>query len=101
MKGNEMQHSETSAQGMSGIEQAQALNELRLRIYTAKGGFLALGSTTYMPFIDAQATREGVVLGVDEKVRIRQVINGNLTTDDLSRVELIERALAFQQQAAA
>lgn len=96
-----MQELGTSDQGMSGIEQAQVLNDLRLRIYTAKGGFLALGSTVYMPFIDAQATREGIVLDTAEKLRIRQVINGNLTTEDLWRVELIERSLKFQQQQAA
>lgn len=79
--------------------QLQMVNELRLRALQAKSGFLALGTTAYIGFIESQAAREGMILGKQDKVKIRQVINANLTIADKPLVELLERALHFQQAA--
>lgn len=84
---------------MSRIEQAQAENDLRVRIYEAKGGFLRLGCTSYMPLIEIQAMRDGLEVDSMEKLKLRQVFNGRLSIDDEPRVALIERALAAQQAA--
>lgn len=86
-------------QGRADITKAQALNNLRLRVLQAKAGFLALGTTNYMAFIDAQAVREGVVLTNEQKSDIRQVFNCRLSEDDAQVVDLIERSLKGQQVA--
>lgn len=99
MKGKTMQQSRTTRNSSGPLQDAQALNDLRLRVLKAKGGFLALGTESYMPFIDAQATREGISLDEDEKNALRQVMNGRLSLTDERRVKLIERALEQQQAA--
>jgi hypothetical protein len=99
MKRNGMKHVQATHKVSEPVAQMQALNDLRLRILTAKGGFLKLGTPNYMAFVEAQATREGKVFTTEEKVKIRQVFNANLSTTDLPLVELVERALQFQQAA--
>lgn len=81
---------------------SQEANALRLRIYQAKAAFLAIGTGTYMPFLDDQAEREGKVLTEAEKLELRQVMNGRVDAGkprDVKRVEFIERAVQTQQAA--
>ncbi len=81
---------------------SQQANDLRLRIYQAKAGFLSLGTGTYMPFLDAQAAREDRSLSENEKLELRQVMNGRVdptSLRDVKRVEFIERALEYQKAA--
>lgn len=94
-----MQHSKTVAQGSGQLSTAQVINSLKLRVLQAKGGFMALGATTYMPFIEAQASKEGRTLTQEEKVELRQIMNGYVGVGDVPNVELIERALATQKAA--
>lgn len=88
-----MQHRKTAAQSSGPLVKAQAINELKLRVLQAKSGFLALGTANYMPFIEMQAQREKLVLTIEEKARLRQVMNCNLSIEDAPRVELIVRSL--------
>lgn len=99
MKRHAMQHPKTAAQGSGQPSTAQVINSLKLRVLQAKGGFMALGATTYMPFIEAQAAKEGVTIDTTEKLALRQVMNANVGVGDAWRVELIERALATQKAA--
>jgi hypothetical protein len=99
MKRNEMQRGQATGNSKGSLHEAQALNDLRLRILRAKGGFLSLGTESYMPFIDAQATKEGRALSAEEKLEIRQVINGRVYPSVEHWVELIERALEAQSAA--
>lgn len=99
MKRNETKRGMRTSNVTGSLHAAQALNDLRLRVLRAKGGFLALGTESYMPFIDAQATKEGRILTQEEKLEIRQVINGRVLSTSTHWVELIERALETQQAA--
>ncbi len=99
MKRNATQHAGTVYKDGEVLTPAQLLNDLRLRTLTAKGKFLSLGTETYVPFIEAQARREGLVLTSEDKLKIRQVANGRVFATDKHWVELMERALEFQQAA--
>lgn len=78
---------------------AQTLNDLRLRALQVRGGFLALGTESYMPFIEAQAVKEGKALSASDKLEIRQIVNGRAYPSGSHWLELIERALETQKQA--
>lgn len=99
MKRNTMQRSRTTRNSTGQIETAQQITALRLRVLQAKAGFLALGTESYIPFIETQAVREGNVIDRAEKLHLRQIINGRVTLNDVARVELIERALNQLQAA--
>lgn len=99
MKRNVMQHSKTVVQGNSEMTPAQMLNSLRVRVLQAKGGFMAIGASYYMGLLEIQAAKEGTPLDADQKVKLRQVMNANLTAEDVGLVEFIERALTSQQAA--
>lgn len=99
MKGKTMQTSSRTRKDSEPLSDAQALNALRIRVLQAKSGFLALGTEVYMPFIDAQATREGITLSDFDRSEIRQVMNTRMDLTHLRWVELIERALETQQAA--
>lgn len=77
---------------------AQALNDLRLRALQVRGGFLALGTESYMPFIEAQAVKEGKALSAANKIEIRQIVNGRAYPSGSHWLELMERALETQRQ---
>jgi hypothetical protein len=83
----------------SPIDDAQALNEIRLRALRVKSGFLSLGTESYMPFVVAQATKEGTSLSVADKLEIRQVVNGRAYPSNKHWLDLVERALETQKQA--
>lgn len=99
MKRNETQRTGPMNKDTQSIELAQELNELRLRVLRAKGGFLSMGTEHYMPLIVLQANREGRTLSNADKLNIRQVINGRVTRSSRQWVELIERSLESQQAA--
>lgn len=99
MKRNETQHGAGTDKSKAPALNAQELNALRLRALQAKGGFLALGTDSYIPFVESQARREGLVLSAEDKMEIRQVANGRVFSQDVPWVELLERALHFQQAA--
>lgn len=99
MKRNATQRAETIDKDSVIASPAQQLNDLRLRVLTAKGQFLKLGTDQYTPFIEAEARREGMVLTADDKLKIRQVLNGRAFATDVHWVELIERAAQFQAAA--
>ena len=99
MKRNATQHEGSVHKDTAILSPAQQLNDLRLRVLKAKGDFLRLGTETYTPFIKATARREGLVLTADDKLKLRQVLNGRVFQTDAHWVELIERAAHFQQAA--
>ena len=78
---------------------AKTLNDLRLRALQVRGGFLALGTDSYMPFIEAQAMKEGKALSAADKLEIRQIINGRAYPSGSHWLELVERALETQKSA--
>ena len=94
-----MQDTKTAAQGSRELSPAQLLNSLRVRVLQAKGGFMAIGASYYMGLLEIQATKEGTALTADQKTKLRQVMNANLSTEDAPLVEFIERALSAQQAA--
>ncbi len=98
MKRKEMQDAQTTGNNRAPLHEAQALNALRLRAISARGGFLALGTEAYTPLVEVQAAREGLRLTNDAKLRIRQIMNGNVRMGDAELIELIERAVAAQTQ---
>ena len=100
MKRNTTQHERTRGNDTSRPSAAQVISELRRRAFDAKDGLLALSEAGYMAFVDAQATREGLKLSKADRLEIRQILNGRVTTTRVSKLELAERALAFQQAAA-
>ena len=99
MKRNTTQHARTRGNDTAIASPAQAVNELRRRAFDAKDGLLGLSPAGYMAFVDAQAKREGVVLSPADRLAIRQLLNGRVTTKLVPKLELVERALAFQQAA--
>lgn len=99
MKRNEMQHVATNGQSSDPVQTAKQLNDLRLRLLQAKGGFLSLGTTAYMAFIESQAAREGKGIDRNEKVEYRRMMNSKVSLEDADRVALIERALEYQKAA--
>lgn len=99
MKPNKMKRSKATSNNRGSLASAQEVNALRLRMLQIKGGFLALGTESYMPFIDAQAVREGRPLNAEEKLEIRQVINGRVGPTVRHWIDLIERALESQTAA--
>lgn len=101
MKRNTTQHARTRGNSTPQVLPAQALNELRRRAFNVKDGLLALSEAGYMAFVDAQAKREGVALTSADRLAIRQILNGRVSANLVNKLELTERALAFQQQAAA
>lgn len=88
-----MQQSKSADQSSGSETPAQMINDLRVRVLQAKGGFMKMGSTYYMGFLEVQAAKEGQVLDAARKAALRQVINGNLKLEDAPDVEFIERAL--------
>ena len=96
-----MRHKERSTKSSGSNARVQALNALRVRALQAKGGFMAIGATYYMGFLEMQAAKEGIELNTTEKTRLRQVMNAHLKADDADRVAFIERALKSQQRKAA
>lgn len=81
------------------IQHRLDIAEMQERAIAARKGFLRLGTTSYVPFVEAQATREGIHLSQDAKIQIRQVLNGNVRPGDAELLDLIERALSAQQAA--
>lgn len=75
------------------------MNELRRRAFDVKDGLLALSPNGYMAFVDAQARREGLELSKADRFTIRQLLNGRVSTKQVAKLELAERALAFQTAA--
>ena len=96
-----MQHSGTMAKSNGSPAPMQVVNDLRVRALQAKGGFMAIGASVYMGFLEMQAAKEGIELNATEKTRLRQVMNAHLTAEDADRVAFIERALKSIQQKAA
>lgn len=99
MKRNATQHAETVSKDSAIASPAQILNDLRLRVLRAKGEFLKLGTEQYTPFIEAEARRQGIVMSAEDKLKLRQVLNGRVFAPDVHWVELIERAADFQKAA--
>lgn len=77
---------------------AKELNTLRLRALQARAGYLALGTDKYMPFVEAHATKEGMNLTANDKVVIRQVMNGAAYPANAHWLCLVERALEVQKR---
>lgn len=76
----------------------QTVTDLRIRGLQARKTLEALGvSGGYMGLIELQATKEGRQLDRDDRVRCRQLLNGNLYLKDVPLLELTERAIAAQQ----
>ncbi len=98
MKRNATQHEGSRGNDTPKPSTAQAVNELRRRAFDAKDGLLALSPSGYMAFVDAQARREGIFLTTNARLAIRQLLNGRVSTKQVDKLELVERALAFQQQ---
>lgn len=99
MKPNTTQHAGTIGKNTRSTRNPQLLNELRRRAFDAKDGLLSLSAGGYMAFVDAQASREGSRLTDAKRKLIRQILNGRLKPAHVKEIELIERALQFQQAA--
>lgn len=81
-------------------EQAVSVTDARIRGLTARKTLESIGVTgNYMGLIDLQAKKEGVGLTREQKVRCRQLLNGNLTIADIPLLELVERAIETAKKA--
>jgi hypothetical protein len=99
MKRNTTQHGRPRGNDTPEPSTAQVMSELRRRAFDVKDGLLALSEAGYMAFVDAQAAREGIKLSKADRLEIRQILNGRVTTKRRTKLELAERALAFQSAA--
>lgn len=73
------------------------LTDLCRRAGLARAGFSALGTTAYVPCVEAQAASEGLRLTEEAKTRIVQIMGGNVHMGDADLLSLIERALEAQK----
>lgn len=79
---------------------ASSIIDGRIRGLQARKKLDAMGvKGGYMSLVDMQAMKEGVVLTPEQRVRCRQLLNGNLTSTDFPLLELVERAVATQEEA--
>lgn len=85
---------------VSNEQEAPSIIDGRIRGLTARKTLETIGVTgNYMGLIDLQAKKEGVGLTREEKVRCRQLLNGNLCTSDFPLLELVERAVETAKKA--
>jgi hypothetical protein len=91
-----MKHSQDTS--LVNNSQQPSITDLRLRGLEARKAFEVMGVYRgYMSIVDLQANKEGVVLDNKQRIRCRQLLNGNLKSADFPLLELIERAIAAQQ----
>ena len=85
---------------VSNEQEAPSIIDGRIRGLTARKALETIGVTgNYMGLIDLQAKKEGVGLTREEKVRCRQLLNGNLCASDFPLLELVERAIETAKKA--
>lgn len=81
-------------------EQAVSVTDARIRGLMARKAIEALGlHTSYMGVVDLQVKKEGLDLSREQRVRVRQLLNGNLTIADIPLLELVERAIETAKKA--
>lgn len=75
-------------------DKSQLLIDLKRRVLDCRQRLLDMGAhENYLPFCMAQAAREGRKLDATERKAIGQIMNLRVYSNDVERVEFIERSI--------
>lgn len=89
-----------ATKGNKRLTERKRMVEMQVRGLTAKRAFLECGLTEFMPYVIAQAIQEQTILTTKERLRVSQILNGNVGLKDGPLLELLERAVTGAKRAA-
>ena len=81
-------------QATKNLRERKEIVDLQMRGLAVKRAFLHAGHEKFMPFIIAQAMNERIDLSNADRLRISQLLNGNIGPDDAHLLAICERTLA-------
>ena len=90
----------TKTKATKRLTERKRMVDMQLRGLSAKRALLDCGLTEFMPYVLAQAIQERTILTAKERLRISQILNGNVSPKDADLLGLLERAVVGAKAAA-